>query len=90
MSGPTVIVEFFGVPQARAGRREMTVAAATAAEALDAVATACPVLAGPRTPEGTLAPHYLLSLDGRHFVTDLDQPLRPGDRLLLLSADAGG
>jgi hypothetical protein len=32
----------------------------------------------------------LLSLDGERFVTDLAEPLPPGARLLLLSADAGG
>jgi hypothetical protein len=90
MSLPVVIVEFFGVPRVRAGRAEMSVAAATAAEALAAVAAVCPALAGTRTADGQLAPQYLLSLDGGRFVTDLTQPMRPGDRLLLLSADAGG
>ncbi len=90
MSRPVVVVEFFGLPRARAGVPEMEVAAATAEEALAAVAAACPALAGVRGAGGGLAPQYLLSLDGRRFVTDLAQPLRPGDRLLLLSADAGG
>jgi molybdopterin converting factor small subunit len=85
-----VTVEFFGVPRARAGRAELEVSAATAADALDGVAAVCPALAGLRRPDGRLAPQYLLSLDGERFVTDLAQPLRPGDRLLLLSADAGG
>jgi hypothetical protein len=40
--------------------------------------------------DGRLSPHYLLSINGEQFVTDLQQKLRPGDRLLLLSADAGG
>jgi molybdopterin converting factor small subunit len=87
---PAVTVEFFGVPRLRAGRPELTVAAATAGEALAAVVGTCPALAGICQPNGRLAPQYLLSLDGERFVTDLSQPLRPGDRLLLLSADAGG
>jgi hypothetical protein len=37
-----------------------------------------------------VAPHYLLSVNGATFVEDLARPLQPGDRLLLLSADAGG
>jgi molybdopterin converting factor small subunit len=90
VSRPEVIVEFFGVLRARAGVPEMAVAAATVGEALAAVAAACPALAGVRRADGSLAPQYLLSLDGQRFVTDLAQPLRPGDRLLLLSADAGG
>jgi hypothetical protein len=90
MSGPTVTVEFFGVPRLRAGRAALLVSAATAGEALAAVAAACPALAGVRGDDGRVAPQYLLSLDGERFVTDLGQPLRPGERLLLLSADAGG
>jgi hypothetical protein len=66
------------------------VSAATAGAALEAVAAACPDLANIRQADGRLDPHYLLSLDGEQFVTDLAQPLRSGDRLLLLSADAGG
>jgi molybdopterin converting factor small subunit len=87
---PDVTVEFYGVPRARAGRKDLGVRAATAGEALAAVITACPALAGVRRPDGRLDPQYLLSLDGVRFVTDLAQPLRAGDRLLLLSADAGG
>jgi molybdopterin converting factor small subunit len=85
-----VTVEFYGVPRARAGRKELAVRAATAGDALDAVGERCPALGGLRTPEGRLAPQYLLSLEGERFVTDLAEPLRPGARLLLLSADAGG
>jgi sulfur-carrier protein len=90
MNVPAVTVEFYGVPRMRAGRPEITVAAATAGEALAAVAETCPGLAGLCRPDGRLAPQYLLSLDGERFVTDLAESLRPGDRLLLLSADAGG
>jgi molybdopterin converting factor small subunit len=90
MSKPAVTVELYGVPRARAGRKELLVSAATAGEALAALLEACPGLAGLCRADGRLEPQYLLSLDGRHFVTDLAQSLQPGDRLLLLSADAGG
>jgi molybdopterin converting factor small subunit len=86
----TVTVEFFGVPRARAGCADVTVSAATVAEALAAVAAACPQLADVVRPDGRLAPHYLLSRDGERFVSGLAEPLRDGERLLLLSADAGG
>jgi molybdopterin converting factor small subunit len=86
----SVTVEFFGIPRMRAGRASLTVRAATVAETLAAVERDCPGLKGLVKPNGGLAPHYLLSLDGRQFVTDVGQPLHPGDRLLLLSADAGG
>jgi molybdopterin converting factor small subunit len=89
VQGEEVTVEFFGVPRMRAGRAELGVPAGTVGEALSAVERACPKLAGLVTA-GRLAPHYLLSLNGQLFGVDLGQALRPGDRLLLLSADAGG
>ena len=86
----TVTVEFFGVPRLRAGRAELTVRAATVAELLSAVARDCPGLAGLAQADGGPAAHYLLSINGRRFVTGTEQTLAPGDRVLLLSADAGG
>jgi molybdopterin converting factor small subunit len=85
-----VTVEFFGIPRRRAGRAELAVRAATVTEALAAVERACPDLTGLVHVGGALSRHYLLSLGGKEFVSDLRQPLRTGDRLLLLSADAGG
>jgi molybdopterin converting factor small subunit len=85
-----VTVEFYGVPRQRAGRAELAVAARTVAELLEAVERECPGLTGLRREDGRLAGHYLLSIEGRQFVTDVRQELRPGDRVLLLSADAGG
>lgn len=85
-----VTVEFFGIPRQRAGRAELRVAAATVTELLAAVERACPGLAGLRGADGRLTPHYLLSVDGCRFVGDLHEALRPGERVLLLSADAGG
>ena len=85
-----VTIEFYGIPRLRAGRAQLIVAARTLGEALAAVERVCPGLAGLVRSDGRLASHYLLSIDGRRFTTDLDEPLRPGNRLLLLSADAGG
>jgi molybdopterin converting factor small subunit len=86
----TVTVEFYGVPRQRAGRSELVVKAASLQEVLTAVQEACPKLPGLLDTKGILAPHYLLSLNGEQFVSDLAYVLQPGDRLLLLSADAGG
>jgi hypothetical protein len=86
----SVTIEFFGMPRKRAGRAELTVPAGTLADILAAVERVCPGLAGLRQTDGRLSPHYLLSVDGQPFVADLHQALRPGERLLLLSADAGG
>jgi molybdopterin converting factor small subunit len=85
----TVTVEFFGVPRHRAGRAELVVAPGTIAEAFGVISRSCPGLAD-LVQGGKLAPHYALSLNGQRFLRDLDYLLAPGDRLLLLSADAGG
>jgi hypothetical protein len=85
-----VTVEFFGIPRQRAGRAELAVRARTVAELLAAVAQACPGLTGLLDPGGRLPAHYLLSIDGQRFVGDAQEPLRPGERVLLLSADVGG
>jgi molybdopterin converting factor small subunit len=90
MSLPSVTIELFGVPRARAGRKNLTVSAATAGEALAAAIKECPGLEGVCRADRRLAPQYLLSLDGQRFVNDLSEALKAGDRLLLFSADAGG
>lgn len=87
---PLVTVEFFGIPRQRAGRSQLAVAAATVAETLELVRRACPGLTDIIRPDGRPASIYLFSVNGRSFVTDLSEPLSPGDHLLLLSADAGG
>jgi molybdopterin converting factor small subunit len=85
-----ITVEFFGIPRHRAGRPELTVPARTVAELIATIERECPGLAGLRRDDGGLAPHYLLSINGERFTADQQQELQPGDRLLLLSADAGG
>jgi sulfur-carrier protein len=90
MSLPIVTIELYGIARARAGRKDLVVSAATAAAALAEAARQCPALGRLLRPDGRLLPHYLLSLDGQSFVTDFGHALHSGDRLLLLSADAGG
>ena len=90
MSLPTITIELFGMPRARAGVRELVVSAATIGEALAEVIAKCPALADVVNADGKLASQYLLSLDGKRFISDVSQSLQPGERLLLLSSDAGG
>ncbi len=85
-----ITIEFYGIPRQRAGRATLTVAANTVAAVLDAVQRECPQLTEMVGADGRLTPHYLLSRDGKEFVTDLRQRLDEGERLLLLSADVGG
>jgi molybdopterin converting factor small subunit len=86
----TVTVEFYGIPRQRAGRAEVHVSARTVAELLEAIEATCPGLGSLRRADGRLAPHFLLSLGGRAFIADPERELHAGERLLLLSADAGG
>ncbi len=86
----TVTVEFLGIPRQRAGRAELLVAAGTIAETLAAVERSCRTFTDLVRADGQLAPQYILSVNGRRFLRDLNYPLAPGDRLLILSADAGG
>jgi molybdopterin converting factor small subunit len=87
---PTIQIELFGMARRRAGRSDFGSAAATVGEALSELVRACPNLSDLFLADGRLSPRYLVSIDAGPFQTNLDQPLRPGDRLLLLSADAGG
>jgi sulfur-carrier protein len=84
-----VTIEFFGIPRERAGLTELQVKAATVGEALYAAARHCPALHG-LIHDGRIAPHYRISINGQRFVTDLDEKLAEGDRVLILSADVGG
>ena len=97
-------VELLGVARLRAARRAVEVrlgercgdhggcGSATVADALSALAAACPVLVGPvLTPGGrSLCAGYLINRNGREFVDRTDAPLADGDRLLLISSAAGG
>lgn len=85
-----VTVEFFGIPRQRAGRAELLVANGTIRETLLAIEQACPKLHGILLPDDRVSPQYLLSINGREFVSDMQKTLDPGDHFLLLSADAGG
>lgn len=85
-----VTVEFYGIARQRAGRATATVRARTVGEALRSVRQQHPQLHGAIRADGTLAKHFLVSLNGQRFVTSLEDSLCPGDHLLLLSADAGG
>ena len=85
-----ILVEFYGVARLRAGRETLDVAAGTVAEVLATVQQACPGLSELLQPDGRLAKHFMLSVNGNGFVNDVQQRLNSGDHVLLLSADAGG
>jgi molybdopterin converting factor small subunit len=97
-------VELFGIARLRAARRAVEVrlgerpgdrgerGTATVADALTALAAACPALVGPvLMPDGrSLCTGYLLNRNGREFIDRTDAPLADGDCLLLIASAAGG
>lgn len=90
VAAPTIQVELFGMARRRAGRSRFVSTATTIGEALAELAQVCPGMADLFLADGRLSPRYLVSIDGGPFLIDLTRPLKSGDRLLLLSADAGG
>lgn len=82
-------VEFLGIPRERAGISEMELEAETFGQVLGELSARCPGLSELITPEG-LHPSVVANLNGDEFVKSLDTRLADDDRLLILSADAGG
>jgi molybdopterin converting factor small subunit len=82
-------VEFFGVPRERAGLSELEVHADTLGQLLGTLAERMPSLSE-IIQRDRLHPAFVANLNGDRFVTDPATPLRAGDFVLILSADAGG
>jgi molybdopterin converting factor small subunit len=82
-------VEFLGIPRERAGVSELEVEAQTFGQLLGTLALRYPALQDLITTDG-LHPSIAANLNGDLFVKDLATPLAEDDRLLILSADAGG
>ena len=82
-------VEFLGIPRQRAGLSELEIEASTLGQLLGTLAAQCPALRDLITTDG-LHPSIVANLNGDQFVSDLKTPLAEDDRVLILSADAGG
>lgn len=85
-----VTIEFYGIPRQRAGCAELVLEAGTVGELLEKIQEKCPGLKGLVSKDRRLPKEFLLSINGERFVSGLEDPLKPGERILLLSADAGG
>jgi len=85
-----VTIELFGLARQRGGRAELTARGATVAELLGSVVRMCPGLNDLVAPDGTLARHYLVCIDGERFIDDPSESFPAGSRLLILGADPGG
>jgi hypothetical protein len=83
-------VEFYGVPRLRAGISRLRLEASSLGQALLELGRVLPALENTVLHHGMIQEAYKLSLNGERFVSDPETALRPGDVLLLLSADVGG
>jgi molybdopterin converting factor small subunit len=86
----SISVELFGVPRLRAGLALAEAEGSRLDEVLRDLARRFPSLAGECLADGRLQEGTLANLNGQRFVSDPATPLASGDRLLILSADAGG
>ena len=84
-----MLVEFLGVSRERAGVAEMDVQADTLGRLLGALAAQMPGLAELIVVD-RLHPSMAANLNGERFISDPRTPLAEDDRVLILSADAGG
>lgn len=86
----TVHIEFFGIPRTRAGIAQLDVEAETLGDALEAVAVQLPGWAEACLSGNQLQRGLIANLNGQRFVSDPLTALKPGDSVLILSADVGG
>jgi molybdopterin converting factor small subunit len=82
-------VEFLGIPRQRVGMSELQVEADSLGQLLGTLADRFPGL-GELIAGGRLHPSLTANLNGDEFVSDPDTALTDDDRVLILSADAGG
>jgi molybdopterin converting factor small subunit len=90
MSAVNVTVEFLGIVRHRAGCESAQFQAETMQQLWKAVGARFPELEGTCLVDGRLQPGYLASVEGLRFTRAAELKLTEGDRVLLLSADAGG
>jgi molybdopterin converting factor small subunit len=82
-------VEFLGVPRQRAGISELEVQAKTLGQLLATLASEIPPLSEFMAVD-RLHSSIIANLNGDRFISDPATPLVKDDRVLILSADAGG
>jgi molybdopterin converting factor small subunit len=82
-------VEFLGVPRQRAGISHLEVQANTLGQLLDTLASQIPPFSEFIAVD-RLHSSFIANLNGDRFISDPATPLVKEDRVLILSADAGG
>ena len=82
-------VEFLGIPRERAGISALEVRADTLGQLLTTLEERFPPLSE-ILESGRLRPSFVANLNGDRFIRDPQTRLAADDRVLILSADAGG
>ncbi len=85
-----VNVEFYGIPRSRAQVPSASATGVTLGEILQDLAARFPALGETCFHGSLLKPGFVANLRGDRFVSDPNTVLQDGDKLLLLSMDAGG
>lgn len=87
-------VEFYGIARQRAGtphvQLDLVGGETSLAEAMRQLAHLLPSFGSECLANGRLHPALSANLGGERFVSDPATPIRDGQSLLILSADAGG
>ena len=89
----SVVIEFYGIARERAQRPSVEIATdgpVSLSSLLTELSERLPVLVPDCITDGRLSVCCAANINGDRFVTDAAEPIQPKDRLLLLSADAGG
>lgn len=89
-SAATICVEFYGLPRERAGLASTAACGGNLGEVLSELERRFPELAADCLASGRLRSGYAANLNGQRFITASETTLKPGDTLLIMSADAGG
>ena len=90
-----IVVEFYGIPRARAGVSQAQIfddlASVSFGQVIEEVARQYPSFGTGCTRDGReLLDGYIASIDGDRFVHGDDVTVSSGQSVLILSADAGG
>ena len=85
-----VHVEFYGLARTRTQAETVEVSAVTLGGVARELVAKFPTLDGSCFRDGQLASAWLFNLNGEQFTRDVTTLLQDGDRVLLMSADAGG
>lgn len=83
-------IELLGLARRYAGLEKTTVSGTTLGQVLHDLHTRCPDFAARCTPGELLPRGLIVCVNERRFMSDINEPILPDDRVLILSADVGG